>query len=60
MFKVNSDKCIGCGACVGACGEVFDFGDEGYAYVKEQPNEENKIKALEALENCPTGAIEKE
>ena len=60
MFKVNSDKCIGCGACVGTCPEVFDFSDEGFAKVKEQPNENNLNKAVEALENCPTSAIEKE
>lgn len=60
MFKVNKDKCIGCGACVGTCSIVFDFSDEGFAIVKQQPNENNLDKAMEALENCPTGAIEKE
>ena len=60
MFKINKDKCIGCGACVGTCSDVFDFTDEGYATVKEQPKDENMNKAIEALEGCPTGAIEKE
>lgn len=60
MFKVNNDKCIGCGACVGTLGEVFDFNDEGLAYVKAQPKEENEEIAMAALENCPTGAITKE
>ena len=60
MFKVNKDKCIGCGACVGTCSEIFDFGDDGLATVKEQPNEENMNFAIEAMENCPTSAIEKE
>ena len=60
MFKVNKDKCIGCGACVGTCNEVYDFGDDGLAYVKEQPTNENLELANIALENCPTGAIEKE
>ena len=60
MFKVNKEKCIGCGACVGTCNEVFDFDDDNLATVKEQPTEENLELATEALENCPVGAIEKE
>lgn len=60
MFKVNKEKCIGCGACVGTCSEVFDFDDDNLATVKEQPTEENLELATEALENCPVGAIEKE
>jgi len=59
MFKVNKDKCIGCGACVGTCNEVFDFDDDGLATVKAQPTEENTEKSIEALEGCPTNAIEK-
>ena len=43
MFKVNKDKCIGCGACVGTCGEVFDFDDDNLAVVKNQPTEENLV-----------------
>lgn len=60
MFKINKDKCLGCGACVGTCGDVFTFGDDGLAEVKEQPNENNLTLATEAMENCPTNAIEKE
>lgn len=60
MFKVNKDKCIGCGACVGTCSDVFTFGDDGLAEVKQEPNEENLVLVTEAMENCPTGAIEKE
>jgi ferredoxin len=59
MFKVNEDRCIGCGACVGTCPEVFDFGDS-QAVVKKQPTEEEMNDAMLALEGCPTGAIEKE
>lgn len=60
MLKVNKDKCIGCGACVGTCDEVFDFGDDNLAMVKEQPTSDNLELANEALNNCPTGAIENE
>ncbi|CCY44842.1 ferredoxin [Clostridium sp. CAG:1193] len=60
MFKVDKEKCIGCGACVGTCDNVFDFDDDNLAYVKNQPNNENENLAIEAMENCPTNAIEKE
>lgn len=60
MFKVDKEKCIGCGACVGTCDEVFDFDDENLVNVKEQPNENNMTLAVEAMENCPTSAIIKE
>ena len=60
MFKVVKERCIGCGACVGACNEVYDFDNDGQAYVKNQPTDENIEKATEALEGCPTAAIVKE
>ena len=33
MVKIDKDKCIGCGACVATCPDVFDFGDDGLAEV---------------------------
>ena len=59
MFKVEKERCIGCGACVGTCNDIFDFDDDSLATVKTQPTEENIDLAIEALENCPTNAIEK-
>ena len=55
-FKVDKDACIGCGACQAIC-DAFDIGDDGFAYVKDEITEENKEDAIEASENCPTGAI---
>ena len=60
MFKVEKERCIGCGACVGTCNEVYDFDDDNLAVVKNQPNDKNVELATEALENCPTNAIVKE
>ena len=60
MFKVIKEKCIGCGACIGICDEVFEYDNDNLAVVKNQPTEENMHLAIEALENCPTSAIEKE
>jgi ferredoxin len=63
-LKVDKEKCIGCGACIGIAPEVYEFDDEGFARVKKteedkeiEINEENKDAAIEALENCPTEAI---
>ena len=60
MFKVEKERCIGCGACVGTCSDVYDFDDDGQAIVKNQPTNENMEKAIEGLEGCPTNAIIKE
>lgn len=60
-LKVNKDKCIGCGMCVSMCEEVYTFDDDNQAKVIETPiSKENEDKAKEAMENCPTGAIEEE
>lgn len=60
---VNKEKCISCGACVGLVEEVFEFGEDDLAQVKETVNFENMDKNLEeevkdAIEGCPTDAIE--
>ena len=59
--KVNKEKCLGCGMCVGINSDVFEFGDDGLAKVnKEKITEENKKEVEEAVNSCPVGAIEKE
>ena len=60
-LKVDKEKCIGCGQCVGICSEVFDFDDDNLAKVitDEVPKELNE-EAKTAMENCPTSAIEEE
>lgn len=61
-LKVNKEKCIGCGQCVSITDQkVFDFDDDNLAKVIESPvTPENEEAANEAMENCPTGAIEEE
>lgn len=57
--KVNKNSCIGCGACVATCPEVFDFGDDGLAEAKvNEVSKENEEAVIEAEEGCPTSAIE--
>jgi ferredoxin len=59
--KVINEACIGCGACQSILPTVFDINDEGYAYAKvEAVQDEIKDDVLDAIESCPTGAIELE
>lgn len=61
-LKVNKEKCIGCGQCVSITDQkVFDFDDDNLAKVIESPvSSENEEAANDAMESCPTGAIEEE
>ena len=56
-FKVNKEKCIGCGLCVNVCPDVFELAEDGKSQIrKEAKGSEDCIK--EAKESCPVGAIE--
>ena len=61
MVKVNKEKCLGCGMCVGINSDVFEFDDDGLAKAdNDKINDENKNEVEEAVNSCPVGAIEKE
>ncbi|MBU2052921.1 MAG: ferredoxin [Nanoarchaeota archaeon] len=54
MTKVDKKKCIGCGACVSICPQVFEMGDDNKAKVKAQKD----IPCVQdAIESCPADAI---
>lgn len=56
--KVN-DSCIGCGACMSIADDVFEMNDEGLSSVKVDEVPEGSVDSVkEAMESCPTGAIE--
>ena len=58
--KVNEDKCFGCGGCIGQIDTVFDFNDEGRAFVKkEELTDEEKENVKDFVDNsyCPGDAI---
>ena len=58
---LNRDACIGCGACAALCENIFDIDNEGLSVVKKQEVEGEDIElARDAIESCPTGAIELE
>jgi ferredoxin len=57
--RVNKDACIGCGACQAIAPDVFSLNDEGYAEaIKGKIPEDLVNDAIDALESCPTSAIE--
>ena len=50
MVKVNKEKCLGCGMCVGINSDVFEFDDDGLAKAdNDKINEENKNEVEEAV-----------
>ncbi len=56
-ISVNKSLCVGCGACVAICDEVFAFDDNGLSEVKT-PEVENETESIrESIDNCPTNAI---
>ncbi|MDP3027508.1 MAG: ferredoxin [Nanoarchaeota archaeon] len=56
MVSVNKETCIGCGACVAICPEVFELKD-GKAAVKKG-KEKSKVPCVkDAAEGCPVQAI---
>ena len=60
-LKVNKDSCIGCGACMSIADGVFEMDDQGLSTVKVDEVPEDYIEAAkEAVDSCPTGAIEEE
>lgn len=62
MKKVIVDKgeCIACGFCVGACPDVFEFGDDMLSQTKKELVEDTNEDVKVAVEGCPTGAIKME
>ena len=59
--KVNSDACIGCGACASICPDVFELNDDGLSQAKvNDVADDKKQDVMDAKDSCPTGAIEAE
>lgn len=55
--KIDTEKCIGCGACVSICAEVFELNDEAKSVVKKADYAKNAKGIEEAKESCPVQAI---
>ena len=53
-YRVNKDKCVGCGVCVATCPKGNEMGEDGKARVVN--SEELEKCGGESV--CPYGAIE--
>jgi len=54
-YKVNKEKCIGCGACAAVCPKGFKMAKDGKAEIVDQGHAEK----CGGKEVCPMEAIEK-
>lgn len=53
-YKVNKEKCLGCGSCTLACPEGTEIEDDGKAKVISS----GKVEECGGSDLCPYGAIE--
>jgi len=56
MYKINKEKCIGCGLCVIDCPGGTEMDEDGKAKVIDQ----EKLEKCGGERICPYGAIEEE
>jgi ferredoxin len=54
---VDKEKCIGCGACVAVCPDVFELKDDGKSHVISSEACEKTCDCEEAASICPVEAI---
>ncbi|MBP3950546.1 ferredoxin [Bacillus suaedae] len=61
---VDKDTCIACGACGAAAPDIYDYDDEGIAFVILDDNngtsaipDELEEDMIDAQEGCPTDSI---
>jgi ferredoxin len=61
---VEQDTCIACGACGATAPEIFDYNDEGIAYVILDNNtdimgvpDKLEVDLEDAFDGCPTESI---
>jgi ferredoxin len=55
MYRVNKEKCIGCGLCTVECEGATELKEDGKAEVIDQ----KKLEECGGEKVCPYGAIEK-
>ena len=54
---VDKETCIACGACGAAAPDIYDYDDEGIAFVTLDDNEVLIDDMMDAFEGCPTDSI---
>lgn len=55
MYKIDKEKCVGCGACVQACPQAMKMEAGGKAEIIDQ----EKLEECGGESICPFGAIKK-
>ena len=55
MFKIDKEKCVGCGACVGTCPQALKMGTDGKVEIIDQ----EKLEQCGGESACPFEAIKK-
>ena len=59
--EVFDDLCISCGQCISLCPNIFEWGDDDKAMAKVNDVPQGVEQLVhEAVEGCPTAAIEEE
>lgn len=59
--SIDREGCIGCGACVFSCPEVFRMAEDGLAEVyTDSAAPELEDAVLEAVDGCPVAVISAE
>lgn len=56
-YKINQDKCLGCGACTATCPNTFELSDSGKAKTVSEDGTCNDEDCNMCKEVCPVGAI---
>jgi len=53
---IDEDECIGCGACVDSCPDVFIMNDDNIAEISN-PDGASEEEIQDAIEGCPVECI---
>lgn len=53
---LQTESCIGCGACIGIDAEHFEFSDDGFSVIKSQENLDSPSLS-DAIDACPVAII---
>ncbi len=55
VYRINKEKCVGCGACLGICSGATELEQDNKAKIIDQ----EKLAECGGESVCPLGAIEK-
>ncbi len=55
---IDRSLCIGAAACIGSAPDLFELDEDNIAVLKIVPAADDRKRAVEAAESCPTGAIQ--